>query len=230
MRLVDNCLNFGTFPEIVLGRMGDNIKTELLRSYFESIVQKDCIIYNTIRDAHLFYRFVNYLLQNTGNRFSPQQLSKAINSNENTIATYLNYLCDSYICSDIRIFSFSQKETLRSEHKCYCIDNGLIQANTMRFSSDKGRLFENLVFNELINKGFNNISFDNSKGECDFLAMKDGATHAFQVCYELTDQKRKVGGFKHTQAPAASKTIITYNQKDLDGDIRITPLWEWVLE
>ncbi len=80
LRLVDNCLNFGTFPEIVLGRMGDNIKTELLSSHFESIVQKDCIIYNTIRNAHLFYRLVNYLLQNTANRFSPRQLSKAISA------------------------------------------------------------------------------------------------------------------------------------------------------
>ena len=132
--------------------MNDDIKAELLHSYFDSIVQKDCILYNSIRDPHLFYKCVNYLLQNAGNRFSLQQLGKSLGSNENTMGSYLNYLCDSYICSDIRNFSFSQKETKRSEHKCYCIDNGLMQANTQRFSPDNGRFFENIVFNELYNK------------------------------------------------------------------------------
>lgn len=232
LRLVDACIKYGTFPEIVLGKMSDPVKAELLHSYFDSIVQKDCIIYNAIRDSHLFYRSVNYLLQNAGNRFSPQQLGKTLGSNENTMATYLNYLCDSYICSDIRNFSFSQKETKRSDHKCYCIDNGLMQANTQRFSPDNGRFFENLVFNELVNKGFENISFDNSRGECDFLAWRDGLLHAFQVCYELTEQnrQRELAGFSVPQAPVATRTLVTYNQKGREDGIRIVPLWEWAME
>ncbi len=232
LRLTDNCVKYGMFPEIVLSKMTDNTKVELLHSYFDSIVQKDCIMYNSIRDPHLFYRCVNYLLQNAGNRFSPQQLGKAMGSNENTMTTYLNYLCDSYICQDIRNFSFSQKESKRSDHKCYCIDNGLMLANTQRFSPDKGRFFENLVFNELVNNGYENISFDNGKGECDFLAWKGSALHAFQVCYELTEQnrRRELSGFCVPKATAASKTIITYNQRGQKDDIRFVPLWEWILE
>lgn len=233
--VVDKCLSealhYGTFPEIVLSNISDCVKRELLQSYFESIVQKDCVIYNSIRDAHLFYRMVYYTLQNAGNRFSPQQLAKSLASNENTIAAYINYLCDSYICTDIRNFSFSQKETKRSDHKCYCIDNGLISANTSQLSPNNGRLFENLVFNELVNKGYTRIAFDNSKGECDFLAMKNGEAHAFQACYELTDAnvKRELSGFNVPNVPLASKTIITYNQKRQEGDVRIIPLWEWAL-
>lgn len=231
LRLTDSCIKHGTFPEIVLGKMSDSIKTELLHSYFDSIVQKDCILYNAIRDPHLFYRCVHYLLQNAGNRFSPQQLAKAMKSNENTMAAYLNCLCDSYICRDIRNFAFSQKETKRSDHKCYCIDNGLMQANSPRFSPESGRFFENLVFNELVNKGYENISFDNSKGECDFLAWKDGVLHAFQACYELTAQnrQREMAGFGVPQATLASKTLLTYHQKGQEGDVRIVPLWEWAL-
>ena len=232
LRLTSTIIKNGTFPEIVLGKMNDDIKAELLHSYFDSIVQKDCIVYNSIRDPHLFYKCVNYLLQNAGNRFSLQQLGKSLGSNENTMGSYLNYLCDSYICSDIRNFSFSQKETKRSEHKCYCIDNGLMQANTQRFSPDNGRFFENLVYNELYNKGYKNISFDNSKGECDFLAWKDGELHAFQACYELTDynRTREINGFSTVQLALKSKTVLTYNQKEQTDDIRIVPLWEWVLE
>lgn len=232
LRFIDSIIKNGTFPEIVLGNMDDGVKAELLHSYFDSIVQKDCILYNAIRDPHLFYKSVNYLLQNVGNRFSLQQLGKSLGSNENTMGSYLNYLCDSYICSDIRNFTFSQKETKRSDHKCYCIDNGLMQANTQRFSPDNGRFFENIVFNELVNKGYENISFDNSKGECDFLAWKEGCVHAFQACYELTDynRARELGGFAVPQIPVKTKTVITYNQKEQTDDVRVVPLWEWALE
>lgn len=232
LRLMSGIISNGTFPEIVLGKMDDSVRMELLHSYFESIVQKDCILYNSIRDPHLFYKTTNYLLQNAGNRFSLQQLGKAMGSNENTMDNYLNFLCDSYICKDIRNFSFSQKETKRSEHKCYCIDNGLMAANSIRFTPDSGRFFENVVFNELINKGYQNISFDNSKGECDFIAWKDGEAHAFQVCYELNNanRKRELGGFAALQTPVKSKTVITFNQKEQEDDIQVIPLWEWVLE
>lgn len=231
LRHTSNLIKYGSFPEIVLGKMNDDIKTELLHSYFESIVQKDCILYNAIRDPHLFYKCTHYLLQNAGNRFSLQQLGKSLNSNENTMGSYLNYLCDSYICTDIRNFSFSQKETKRSEHKCYCIDNGLMQANTQRFSPDSGRFFENIVFNELHNQGYENISFDNSKGECDFLAWKEGEVHAFQACYELTEQnkQRELNGFSIPQLQVKNKTLVTYNQKGQENDVHIIPLWEWAL-
>lgn len=231
LRCIKSCMEMGTFPEIALSNVSPTIKMELLHSYFESIVQKDCIVYNSIRDSHLFYKTTNYLLQNIGRRFSPQQLAKAMNSNENTMGAYLQYLCDSYICSDIRNFSYSQKETKRSEHKCYCTDNGIMAANTFRYTADNGSFFENLVFNELKNKGFMNISFDNTKGECDFIASKDGSSHAFQVCFDLNDnnRERELNGFSHISASPATKTIITFNQKQRVGDINIIPIWEWSL-
>lgn len=231
LRMMNGLIKNGTFPEIVLGKMDEGVKMELLHNYFESIVQKDCILYNNIRDPHLFYKTTNYLLQNVGNRFSLQQLGKAMGSNENTMGGYLNFLCDSYICNDVRNFSFSQKETKRSEHKCYCIDNGLMFANSTRFTPDSGRFFENLVFNELINGGYQNISFDNSKAECDFIAWKDGEAHAFQVCYQLDEinRKRELGGFSVLQIPVKTKTVITFNQKEQVDDICVVPLWEWAL-
>lgn len=231
-RRVASVLRYGAFPEIVLSDMEEDIKAELLHSYFESIVQKDCILYNSIRDAQLFYRCSNYLLQNAGNRFSLQQLGRAVGSNENTMNAYLGYLCQSYILADTRNFSFSQKETKRSEHKCYCIDNGLIKANTTSHSPDTGRYFENLVYNELAGKGYRDISFAGGQGECDFIAWKDGDPHAFQACYELTDanRQRETAGFNVPAVQARTKTIITYAQTATDGDIRITPLWEWAID
>ena len=181
LRLINGCMAFGSFPEIVLSGLDDVLKQELLHSYFESIVQKDCIVYNSIRDSQLFYKTVNYLLRN----------------------------------------------------------NGIMYANTFRYSPDTGSFFENLVFNELRNKGYAPISFDNSKGECDFIASRNGALHAFQACYELTDSNRgrEFSGFSAIKASLASKVIITYNQviitynqKLEENNVRVIPLWEWALE
>lgn len=177
---MDNVLSTGCFPEIVLGDADEDIKQELLKSYFESIVQKDCIVYSGIRDTHLFFRLVSYLMQNMGSRFSIPAVGKALKSNENTVASYLNFLCDSYICVDVRNFSYSLKETSRSQHKCYFIDNGLVSANVFRYSPQSGSALENLVYNELRNKGYMNISFDNSKTECDFWRIKTGKLMAFR--------------------------------------------------
>ena len=232
LRVMDEVLSTGSFPEILLTEMNEEIRQELLKSYFDSIVQKDCIIYNGIRDTHLFYRLVNYLMQNVGSRFSMSAIAKALKSNENTITSYINFLCDSYICMDIRNFSYSLKETNRSLHKCYFIDNGLIAANVFRYSPQSGNALENLVYNELKNKGFINISFDNSKTECDFIAYKDGAAYGFQVCYELNDVnlKRELTGFDVDKVILNKKILLTYNQKEMYGDIEALPLWEWVMK
>ena len=221
----------GCFPEIVLGDADEDIKQELLKSYFESIVQKDCIVYSGIRDTHLFFRLVSYLMQNMGSRFSIPAVGKALKSNENTVASYLNFLCDSYICVDVRNFSYSLKETSRSQHKCYFIDNGLVSANVFRYSPQSGSALENLVYNELRNKGYMNISFDNSKTECDFLAYKNGKAYGFQVCYELNDMnlKRELYGFELENVMLEKKTLLTYNQKETYGDIEVVPFWEWVM-
>ena len=231
LRIMDNILAFGCFPEIVLGTVDDDIKQELLKSYFESIVQKDCIVYNNIRDTPLFYRLVSYLMQNMGSRFSIPAIGKALNSNDNTVSTYINYLCDSYICVDMRNFSYSLKETTRSQHKCYFIDNGLVAANVFRYSPQSGSALENLTYNELKNKGFENISFDNSKTECDFIAYKNGEAYGFQVCYELNDMnlKRELAGFNVEKLTLKKKTLLTYNQKATYDNIEVLPLWEWAL-
>lgn len=229
LRVLDKVLTTGSFPEIVLTEMDDDIQQELLKSYFDSIVQKDCIIYSGIRDANLFYKLVSYLMQNVGNRFSIPAVGKALRSNENTISSYIDILCDSYICMDVCNFSYSMKETKRSLHKCYFIDNGLIAANVFRYSPQSGNALENLAYNELRNKGFENISFYNSKMECDFIAYKNGEAYGFQICYELNEMnlKRELSGFDIDKTVLKKKTLLTYNQRGMYGGVEAFPIWEW---
>jgi predicted AAA+ superfamily ATPase len=230
LRLMDQYMKWGSFPEIALNAMDDNVKIELLNSYYESIVLKDCIVYNQVRDHALFYRLLHFLISNAGAPFRYNTLAKAVNSNENTVRNYLAYAHRSYVISDITNFSFSLKEEARAQHKIYSIDNGLMNAVGFQFLQRSGMLLENAVYNELINSGYKEISFALKNGECDFIAKKESQFHAFQICYELTplNQDRETAGFDiFGKLPVASKTVITYNQEDTIDDIRIIPFWSF---
>jgi predicted AAA+ superfamily ATPase len=231
LQLIDRYLEWGSFPEIVLNKMDDSVKMELLNSYYESIVLKDCVVYNQVRDIALFRRLLHFVISNLGTPFYYSSLAKAVKSNENTIRNYLSYAHRSYIISDISNFSFSLKEGARPMHKAYGIDNGMMNITGFHFSQRKGTLLENAVYNELVNNGYENISFARQSGECDFIAQKDGKFHAFQVCYELTplNRLREMAGFNAfgDEFQPASKTLITYNQEDNQEEVRIIPFWQF---
>ena len=232
LKLTEQYLQWGSFPEIVFNPMEDSIKIELLNSYYESIVLKDCIVYNQIRDSALFYRLLHFVLSNAGAPFHYNSLAKAVKSNEATVRNYLTYAHRSYVISDIANFSFSLKEDTRPQHKVYGIDNGLINAVGFQFMKKEGMFLENSVYNELINNEYDEISFARQKEECDFVARKNGQFHAFQVCHTLTplNKNREFSGFnilKANKLTPATKTLITYDTNDTVGDVQVVPFWDF---
>ncbi|GHT24228.1 ATPase [Bacteroidia bacterium] len=233
LRIIDECLDWGCFPEIKSMDDKQN-RSELLKSYFESIVMKDCVARHQISDIVTFKKMLLYQMSNIGTVFSYNSLGKAIDSNENTVKKYLNILADCYILSDVTNFSLSQKATKRSVHKIYSIDNGITNAVSYRFFDNKGTLFENFVFNELQKQNHEEISFATNNGECDFI-IKDGFDYqAIQVCYELTPENsgREFAGFSNVDndIKLSRKTIITYNQEQQLGDIEVVPVWKYFFE
>ena len=128
LSMLNKYLVFGGFPEIVIGELPDNLKTELLQSYYDSIVLKDCIAYNGVRDTGAFYRTMYYLLTNIASPYRYGTLGRVLGNSENTIKKYIEYAAQAYILSEVSNFSFSTKESTRPERKVYCADNGLISA------------------------------------------------------------------------------------------------------
>ena len=89
-----------------------------------------------------------------GSRFSIPAVGKALKSNENTVASPISTFCVTVIFASMYVtFLILLKETSCSQHKCYFIDNGLVSANVFRYSPQSGSALENLVYNELRNKG-----------------------------------------------------------------------------
>ena len=234
LSLLNKYLIFGGFPEITIGELPDDLKIELLQSYYDSIVLKDCIAYNGVRDTRAFYSTMHYLLTNTATRHRYSTLSKALGNSENTIKKYIEYAEQAYVLNEISNFSFSAKENTRPERKVYSADNGLISAVGVSFSPNSGKLLENAVYNQLIHAKYEDIAFVRTSEECDYIARRDGIWHAFQVCYDLEskNRERELYGFEviDPKLKVASKTIITYNQTDRIDDVEVIPLYEWIFK
>ncbi|MDR0572482.1 MAG: ATP-binding protein [Tannerella sp.] len=230
LRLFDDVLQWGAFPEI--RQIADTeIRLDLLKSYFDSIVMKDCVVYQKISDVPTFRRLLLYTMSNICTLFSYKSLAGAVGSNENTIKKYLHILTDSYIVNDVLNFSFSQKEAARNLHKIYSADNGLINALSYKFMDNKAKLMENFVLTELCKQGWDEITFGNRNGECDFVMKKDTDYQAIQVCYELTpeNEEREYKGFTVVdgQIKLQRKTVITYNQSRQVDDMEVIPVWKY---
>ena len=227
LKIVDDMMHFGSFVEIF--EQDEEFKLEILKSYYQSILLKDCISNYNIRDIKSFQELSYYLISNVASLYSYSSLSKAIGIHDQSIKEYVGYLQSSYLAYELKQFSFSLKEQHNSKKKIYFSDNGFISLS-FKFSSNYGKLFENLVFTELFKRGYE-CYFYNKNYECDFIVKKNDKLVAIQVCYELNEQnkKREFDGLKKLKFDVDKKLIITYNQQeeiDKDG-IEVVSFWSY---
>jgi len=226
LNIVDNMIKYGSFVEIVDNK--EEFKREILSSYYDTILLKDCVANNAIRDVKSFKELSYYLLSNVTSLYSYNSLAKAIDINDKSAKEYVSYLEDSYLIDELKHYSFSLKEQNNSKKKIYSNDNGFLSLS-YSFSENSGKMLENLVYTELIKAGYE-VYFYNKNFECDFIAIKAGKSIAIQVCYELHDQnrKREVGGLSKLPFEVDGKYIITYNQSEmLDDTIKVVKFWEY---
>ena len=154
----------------------------------------------------------------------------------NTPISFISYLEDSYLLFTISKFDYSLKKQLVNPKKVYSVDNAMSIANSASFSSDKGRMLENIVFLALL-RTYREIYYFREKGECDFLVKVDGVLKmAIQVTYELNEdnKRRELEGLTEAMDKLGIEEgfILTYGQEDeliFDGrTIKIKPAWKWM--
>ncbi len=233
LSLLDNLLLYGGFPRI--HKVEKNDRYRILKSYYETILLKDCISNHNIRDSSLMTNLSYYLINHTSSLYSYNSLRKAIGSNENTIQQFIHILQNAYFLHEVKQFSYSLKDQNRAKKKIYCIDNGLINAVTFKFSQNYGKLLENLVYTEFCKQDIKDIVFYNDNKECDFIIYQQKDPLAVQVCYELTDlnKEREVNGLLAAMKHHSIKKglIITYDYEQAYSDaVDIIPFWKYFFQ
>ena len=225
LKLVDDMMAYGSFVEVY--EHEDAFKRDILKSYYQTILLKDCVANNALRDVKGFKELSYYLLSNITSLYSYSSLGKAVGIHDKSAKEYLSYLEESYLCRELRQFSFSLKEQQSAKKKIYFNDNGFLSLS-FKFSSNYGKLLENLVLTELIKAEYE-VYFYNKNFECDFLAKKERSMVAIQVCYELNDEnrKRELNGLKKLPFEVDEKIILTYNQSEMIEEIKVISFWEF---
>jgi len=226
LKIVDEMMVYGSFFEVL---KEPKHKREIILSYYETIIFKDCIANNNLRDAKTFKEVVHFLISNCTNLYSYNSISKALGVNDNTIKEYIRVVEDAYMAQEIKQYSYSLKEQIKSKKKLYINDNGILAQTSFKFSKDHGKSFENLVYTELIKKGYE-IYFYTKDFECDFIVKKEDKLTAIQACYELTlhNRERELNGLRRLKFDLDERILLTYNQREVSDDgIAVVPFWDY---
>jgi predicted AAA+ superfamily ATPase len=225
-------LNKGGFPEFAKYE-----RAEILRELLSDILHRDIVSRHNIREIKALQEIAIYLLTNVGKEFSFNSLKRMFGfGSVNTPISFVSYLEDSYLLFTIPKFDYSLRKQLINEKKVYSIDNGLSVANSVSFTSDKGRMLENAVFVGL-RRSHKDIYYFKGKGECDFLVKEGGSIRmAIQVTYEMNEdnKRRELDGLLEAMSKFGldESLIITSNQEDeinIQGKkILVKPAWKWM--
>lgn len=224
----------GGFPEAVLENDQD-INNQRLKGYFDSILIRDVIALQNIRETAKLSELSYYSMTNISSLFSYNNLSKAIHINIHSLKEYLHLLENAYLIFQLRYFSYSLKESvmIQKPRKIYCIDNGLRNAVSFKFSKDEGRLAENLVFIELKRREHEFYYWKN-KGEVDFVVKNRNQKLAgINVSYGDKIEERETRVLLEFKNEFKSKVeeliLLTKDTEKRENTIRYIPLWKWLL-
>ncbi|MBS3141284.1 ATP-binding protein [Candidatus Woesearchaeota archaeon] len=225
-------LELGGFPEIVLKE--EQFKMQVLKQYFDDILYKDIVDrYNL--NSQKTSDLALFLITNFTSPISLRNVRNSLGVSYDLIKDYLSYFKEAFIFFTLEHFSYSLKEQKTLASKIYCIDNGLRNAVSFKFSKDEGRLVENLVFLELKRKGNEIYYWKNSKQEeVDFIVKnKDNSLDAINVSYSDDINERELKSllkFKESFKKTKELIVITKDIEKKQQDINFIPLWKWLLE
>ena len=231
LNTLDEYLEYGGFPAVFFREK--EFKTRILAQYFDDILYKDIIDrYNL--NSQKAKDLALYLLTNFTSFISLRSLRNSLGLSYETIKDYISYFKEAFLFFTIDHFSYSVKEQKTNPSKIYCIDNGLRNAVSFKFSEDEGKLAENLVFIELRHSGRDVYYWKSEKQkEVDFVIKNiDQSLTTINVSYTDEINEREINSlidFKNTFDETKKQMILTKNTEKIEDGISFIPLWRWLL-
>lgn len=187
----EDYMRWGGMPQRFIFDGEEQIRTYLTDVY-NSIVIKDIVEKFKIKNIDLFNRLLEYILTTPSQTFSADSIAKYFEAEnrgvtKNTLYNFLEYMNKAFLINKVDRYDVRGKRILNGKYKYYLTDLGLGRVMNVSKKEQIGAYVENIVYNELINRGYDvKVGyFDN--GEIDFVALKDGNKEYYQVCYMLSD-------------------------------------------
>lgn len=217
-------MEWGGMPQRFMMVNVEQTKT-FLRDVYDSIVLKDIVQRAGIKDIELFNRVIEYLVCNPSQTVSVSSMSDyflSINRkvSKETIYNYLEHITASLIMTKASRYDIRGKRILTKMDKYYLTDMGLGRIRNSGFKLEMGAMLENVVYNELLVRGYEVYVGKTKTGEVDFVAMKGQQKEYYQVAYYLHDQNvidREFGAFEGI-ADNYPKYVISFDKADFSRE------------
>ena len=234
-------LKYGGLPAITLIKDNDELVLSYLNDIYNTIVKKDVIDRNNIKDTALLENIIKYLSNNIGSPISSTKISDYLNSNKiveksnhQTIDNYLNMLEKSFIMYKADRTDIKSKSLLKTLGKYYISDTGIRNIILGFRNIDEGHLLENVVYLELLRRGYRvNIGKTNDY-EVDFVAENPKDIKYYQVTRSITNEEVKMRELRSLQNidDNYEKIILTMD-KSINNDyngIKVMNIINWLLQ
>ena len=230
-------LLWGGLPQRFEFKTSDGMKT-YLADVFDAIVLKDIVKRHNIKNVTLFQRVMEYLITNPSQSFSPSKMlgefeRAKIPISTKTVYECLDYAEETFLMNKVHAYDIRGKKILSRNDKYYLTDLGLGQILNVNKKVQFGAYLENIVYNELIYRGYN-VSIGNNNGkEIDFVATKHNLIEYYQVTYSLQNEEteeREFGAYKNIEDNYPKYVISTDTLDYSQNGIIHKNIIDWLLE
>lgn len=186
-------MKYGGMPFLKHLELTDDLVFDYLKGIYNTVVYRDIIKRNDIRNNVFLENLIQFLADNIGQLFSARSISNYLKSQQTAVAVsqiinYLHYLNEAYFLHRVKRYDIVGKKIFEIGEKYYFEDLGLRNTIYEYKQADIAKLMENMVYKHLIYCGYDIKIGYVGQAEIDFVARKKGETMYIQVCYLLSDQ------------------------------------------
>ena len=234
-------LKYGGLPAITLIKGNDELILSYLNDIYNTIVKKDIIDRNNIKDVALLENIIKYLFNNVGSPIYSNKISDYLNSNKvvqksnhQTIDNYLNMLEKSYIIYKADRTDVKSKSLLKTLGKYYVSDSGIRNIILGFRNINEGHLLENIVYLELLRRGYRVNIGKIGDYEVDFVAENPHTIRYYQVAQSISDEDVRAREIRSLEnIPDNYEKIILSMDRSINNDyngIKVRNIISWLLD
>ena len=200
-------IQFGGLPGLVKMGLDEQDAREYQQDVYHTVLLKDVIMRNQIRNVPFLENLVRFLADNTGKIISANSIAKYMKTQGDSVTStviinYTKFLCDAYLIHRVNRYDIHGKKLFESNDKFYFEDNGL--RNTLAGGSREGdieKVIENIIYNHLIRLGYEVTVGQLQAGEIDFVCQKpEGQLLYVQASYIIADDATREREFGNLRA------------------------------
>ena len=231
-------IEHSSFPRLVHVEDDESID-EYLESILNTVILKDIVTRLKITDVPLLLDIIKYLLANIGSLINPTKIANTLTSygrktDNKTVEKYLQGLKDGLLIYEVDRFDVKGKALLQRNAKYYVVDSAFRKFLLSRTDSDRGHILENIVYLELIRRGYRVYVGHLQNGEIDFVAKKPHRLEYYQVSYtvmEDTTLRRELSPLEQLDDnyPKYLLTMDVLHKTDNHNGIEQKNVLDWLL-